>query len=645
MGLNKTVLLMISILIASAIAVSIPSVDGAEKQQEGPLPEELYPDADVILTTDAKGNTLMTFKAYGDYEVNDKHPSIWFTEIITGKDLTIRDLSLVKDSISIVVDDVKLNRLTLFNIDSKAAMNSAISVDFTMVKGEIQTFSLMSIPNNMKQYLGTSYDALPTPIRTAELDFKSGTVNLINPTSLMLSITNLYLNLDYGMSVNKLYTTGENGKYSNVYVTVNGAHIGYMTNIASKIGYLQYDIRSGIIDYFCIGANTEHSINRNLSSMATSYVSGDVDLHVGEFASIGSCIMGAGILNMPLRLCNGTTLASSAVHMVVIDAQGVTICNDTAFLNDRRTSAYHFNNYKIGQNPSISSITDSFNMDGSPVKIYSESGVWESISSTVLTTGSILSLNTDFVIQPDSQFIIPKGVIVYNSDNIVLCGTLEVKGTLVNNSVIQCRPSSEMIGETEGIGYLADYVYYATATNSLKVMSQRDAVVITLKEQCAIEDISATFADGDATVIVTVSGSSRIYGNQFMIALTDLPGVDEFDKRYRLDIKGIDRNTLANSTVDIYLSVDSQVCNAIYVEDAETGEFKVLATAEYASQIKVSAGTYMDFYLYTYVTERPELPQEPKLDTSMSNIDYVLIAAIVAVLVVTLYALVTMKRD
>ncbi|MBR4202103.1 MAG: hypothetical protein IKQ93_00810, partial [Candidatus Methanomethylophilaceae archaeon] len=209
----------------------------------------------------------------------------------------------------------------------------------------------------------------------------------------------------------------------------------------------------------------------------------------------------------------------------------------------------------------------------------------------------------------------------------------------------QCRPSSEMIGEAEGIGYLADYVYYATATNSLKVMSQRDAVVITLKEQCAIEDISATFADGDATVIVTVSGSSRIYGNQFMIALTDLPGVDEFDKRYRLDIKGIDRNTLANSTVDIYLSVDSQVCNAIYVEDAETGEFEVLATAEYASQIKVSAGTYMDFYLYTYVTERPELPQEPKLDTSMSNIDYVLIAAIVAVLVVTLYALVTMKRD
>ena len=645
MSRNGTVLLIISMLLFSAAFVAVSAVDAADKQTEGPLPEELYPDADVILTTDSKGYTLMTFKAYGDYKVTEEHPSQWFTQTFVVKDVTIRDLSLVDGSLSIVFDGASVNKLILFNIDTKASMNSAVTVNFTMVSGSIQSFSLMSISNSVKQYLGTSYDALPTPIRTADLQFMSGTVDMINPTSLMLSITNYNLSLDYGMKVNKLYTTGENGKYSNVVVSINGAHVGYMTNIASRIGYLKYEIRSGEIDYFCIGANTEHSNNRNLSSMATSLVSGDVNVHVGSSVTISNCIMGAGILNMPRMICNGDILTGNIVHMVVIDAQDVTIYNDTAFLNERRTSAYHFNNYKIGNNPTIGIVSDSFTYNNSSVKVYSDAGVWRSISSTSLPTGTILSLNTTFYIQSGSSFDVSQGAVMYNTDNIVLCGTLRIEGSLVNNSVIQCRSASEVEGEPEGIGYMADYVYYASATNSLKVMSQRDAVVISLKEQSAVEDISATFAEDGSTVIVTVSGSTRIYGNQFMIALSDLPGFDEFEKEIRLDIKGIDRNTLSNSTVEIYMPVDPQVCNAIYVMDPDTGEYEIIATAEYASQIKVPAGNNLDFYLYTYTTERPELPVNPVIDTTMSSFDYFLVAAIVAVLAVTIYALVTMKRD
>jgi hypothetical protein len=644
MSRNGAVLLILTALML-ACAVSALALDGAEEEPEEPSIEEIYPDADFIITSDSRDHTLLIFKAYGDYKVTDEHPSQWFSRTILSKDLTVCDLSLAKENVNIVFDDAKVNKLILFNIDSKNSMNAAINVHFTMIKGSIQSFSLMSISNNVKQYMSTSYDALPTPIRTADLDFVGGKVDVINPTSLMLSVTNMYLDLDRGMEINRLYITGENGKYSNVYVSVNGARIGYMTNISSKVGYLKYDIVSGEIDYLCIGANTEHSTNRSMSNMATFYVSGDVDMHVGSYAVIHNCIMGAGIINMPRMLCNGDLLTGNIVHMVVIDAQDVTIYNDTTFLNEPRTAAYRFYNYKVGQEPSATSLMDTFIVDTNVVKIYSDNGIWRSISSTTLPAGSILSLNTRFFIQEDGIFNVSKGATLYNSDDIVLCGTLNVEGTLVNNSVIQCRAASTLEGTIDGIGYLADFVNYSTATNSLKVMSERDAVVISLREQSAVEDITATISDGKATVIITVDGSSRIYGNQFMIALNELPGGEEFAKMYRLDIKGIDRNTLSNSTVEVYMNVDDKVCNAIYVQDPETGGYDIIATAEYTSQIKIPAGTHQMFYLYDYTTEMPVLVDEDADDRGMSSFDYLLIAAIVAVLAVTVYALFTMKRD
>ncbi len=647
MSRNGFVLLAVSMLILSCLAMSAVAMDAAKEKpvvEEGPHPEELYPDADVIITADSEGNTVMTFKAYGDYKVTESHPSQWFSKTVKSKDLTVREMSLAKENMEIVFDGATVGKLTLFSIDSKTSMNSAINVHFTMVSGSIQSFSLMSITNGIKQYMSTSYEALPTPIRTADLDFISGTVDLFNPSSQMLSVNTLYLDIGQGMTVNRLYTTGENGKYSNVHVTLTGAHIGYMTNVSSKIGYLQYDFVSGEIDYLCLGANTEHTSNRIMSGMATSYVSGDVNVRIGSMVTVKNCIIGAGIINMPKMLCNGDTLASVPTHMVVIDAPDVTIYNDTAFLNERRTSAYHFNNYKIGQNPYASSVMDSFNLNNESSKVYADDGVWPSISSSTLPAGSILSLNTRFYIQTDAVFTVPKGATMYNVEDIVLCGTLNIEGKMVNNSVIQCRSSSEVNGELEGIGYLADFVYYSSSTDSIKVMSQRDAVVISLQDEDAIESITATLGEGKATVVISTDGSNMISGNQFVIALTGSSGSGDFDKELRLDIRGIDSNILEKCTVNIHMNVDPLVCNAIYVQDPQTDGFDILTTAEYDSQIDFAAGKHQKFYLLSYTTERPELPDDSK-DSGMSTFDYALIAAIVAVFAVTLYALFTMKRD
>lgn len=638
-------LALFTLLLISASAIAIDPADAADPPKD-PLPQDLYPGADIIITADAKGNTLVTFKAYGDYVVTKDHPSEWFSLTYSqNTDVVLRNLSEADDYMEIVYDGAIVRKLTVFNVDTKESLNAADSVHLTMYSGSIQTLTVLSVSNQIKQYIGNSYDSIPATLRNVILDLNGGTINLFNPTSNMLGITNYTVHLDYGLSVNRLYITGENGKYSSVHIDMNGAEIGYMSNIASRIGSLVYDLNSGSIDYFSIGANTEHNYNRSIGDMATFHVTGDVKVHIGSSATIGKCIMGGGILNMPRILCNGTLVSEEMVHMVVIDAQGTTVHNDSAFLTERRTSAYHFGNYRIGGNPSASSISDSFTYLKSTMKVYSEEGVWTSYSSCTIPVGGIVSLNTKFIVQSDGYLNLAKGASLYNSDDMVISGSLIIGGTLINNSVIQCRSGSVIEGTPEGIGYLADYVHYSSPTSSLNVMSQRNAVVIDQETQYPVESISTILAEDNLTVTITIEGSRRIFGDQFMIALNPVEPPESFDGMYRLDIKGIDRDLLAICTVEITLPTNHNLCTAVYVFNESEGQYEMISAAEYESQVFFTAGTYNEFYLMNYTSERPNPSQPIVINTDMTWFDYVLVAAIIAVLAVTVYALVTMKRD
>ena len=238
----KGALLLLVMLLSLAVAMTSFAED-EDAADPAPLPQEIYPNADVIITKDSKDNTLVTFRAYGDYKVTKDHPSEWFTITYpSNTDVTIRNLSMVDSKLNIVFDGASVKKLILFSVDTKAALNAAVNVNFHMYSGEIQTLSLMSIPRSISQYLGTSYDSMSSPLHTVTLNLHKGSIDLLNPTAYMVSITNYHLNIFNDMSINKLYTTGENGKYSNLYVNMNGSHIGYMTNIASKVGTIRYAV-------------------------------------------------------------------------------------------------------------------------------------------------------------------------------------------------------------------------------------------------------------------------------------------------------------------------------------------------------------------------------------------------------------------
>lgn len=628
-----------------AVAVSSDSYDAVDQPSEAP--EDLYPDADVILTLDSRGNILMTFKAYGDYKVTEQHPSIWFTQVfMSNSDVTLRDIDDAGKRFKVVMDGPTIRALSIFSVKDTDHLGSAIDLEFVLVSGTIQSFSFFNIDPKVEDYIGKSYDLAYTPISNAHIDFRTGKVGEFNPTSHILAVTNLKMECGLGVNIDRLYPTGQNGKYSDVSVAINGSTIGYITNLSSKIGSLEYRINSGSIDYFCIGANTEHERSRNLSSMPTAYTTGDVNVLISDVAKVGNCIIGAGILNMPRILSNGTHLNEQIVHMVSIDAPSTTIYNDISFLNERRNLAYHFGSYTIGQSPGYSAMMDTIIINGTTTQIYDENGIWASVSSCVIPVGGMLYVNADYLIPDDSTFKLSKGATMHNSGNIILYGNLAIEGTMVNNSIIQCRTGYTITGELVGIGYLADYIHYTSPTSSMNVISNKLAVVIYQDEPDPVDEITALLSTDFRSVYIASDDTHSINGNQFTIALTAADCPDIFKEAYKLDIRGIGSEDLESCSVYVTIPTDSEQCTAVYVYNEESDKYELLATSEHQSHSEFKAGSNNMFYIFTYASGTPELPVDPSLpEKGMSFIDYLLIAAIIGVLAVTLYSLVKMKRD
>ena len=645
--MNRTAAAFISFELLVLLAFAVVSVSLDSAPSPPPEPWETYPDADIILTSDDKGYSKITFKAYGPYEVTEEHPSEWFEESFSpNTDLVLRDISQAGNSLKIVFDGANVKGLTLLRADTRPSMIAGMSMEFVMVSGSIRSLSMITVSDDMRDQLGTSYEVMSTPIRNASLDLRGGSIDQVNPTAIMLSVTNFNLKIGQGMSIDRLLTTGDNGKYSNVRVEMRGGHVGYMSNVASRIGSLSYDIRSGTIDYFCIGANTEHNTGMNLANMSTSMVTGDVEVNISSDANVANCIMGAGILNMPRVLCNGDTVSESYIHQIQINAPNTDVYNDSAFLADQRSYAYHFDNYRIGISPYYNPLLDKITTKPSIISAYGEKGIWKSKSYGELGVGDVLSLSTNFIVEADGMFTVSKGGTLYNADDFILKGNLYAYGQMINNSIIQCRMGSAIDGEIEGIGVLADYVRFDSAMPSLNVISQRSAIVLEQSKPNPVESMSAMFLENDCAIEVSIQGSQRIYCTEVMLSIEEREPPKDYEAMYRLDIKGIDMDLLWLCTVDVTVPTDSNVCTALCVFNEKNNKYELVATAEYEPELRFTAGSYNEFYIYTYMTERPEPPQPPiVINTDISDIDYYLIAAIIGVLAVTVYALVTMKRD
>ncbi|MGN0098902.1 MAG: hypothetical protein ACI38Y_06225 [Candidatus Methanomethylophilaceae archaeon] len=541
-----------------------PSADAAKDTEEKPpAPWELYPDADYIVTAAEDGSVLFSF--WEETEVTEETPEgiKWTTRTYpSGSDITVSRWSQVDPpSIGIVFDGATVDDLVVIQVDDSGIRDKYVSVNFRMVSGYIDSLSLVSVNYSQQSALGNDYDySMFNPIDEAVIVLDGGRIGDFIPTAHMVHVESMSVSIGSSMTVDRFYTTGQNGRYGDVDIMLLGGTVGYMANMKSRIGTISYYMEHGTVRYMAIGADTEAGDNyKGLQYACTSYVTGDVDVYIGPTVNVGYLIMGGGITNNPNILWNGTVVQDTPVRNVSIEAGDYTVHADTCFMNEKRTHSFKFSSFKVEGSPGTSTISQSYKAeDGSSMPVYGEDGIWMGTSYIGLPSGTSLFVNSVLVVNPDGVLDISVGGRLVITEHMVLQGTVNAVGEFVNNSVVELRDNGEVVGSVSGDGFIADYIVSQTTGSSINIMSSYDTVIISQQNSRYVSEIDALLKSGQCKVRISLQYSGMAFGSDtFMISLREVNFNESFTGAYTLHVEGIDPSLLeiCSISVDVPLSV------------------------------------------------------------------------------------------
>lgn len=622
----KAVFAAIAILAALVLSAAAADSDGISVRQD-------MSDDDFIITGDRYTGTIITYKS-PVVPVKPGDPDFeWKTVTIpSGDDFTATRFSEVGDVLNVRVDGGILGRLSLMEVDDLTLTEKYVTINLKVLKGTIRELRPVTVDESLVPFLDTSYANTFTPVESLRIDIIGGDVTEISPTSDMIGVDSMDVSIGAGAKVDRLLTSGINGRYGGISFSLKGGEIGYMSNIKSRIGYIDYVFENGSVNYFCIGADTEYSENSVLTEMSTSYIAGDVRLYVDDTVALGKTILGAGVVDVPNILWNGERVKPSTVKNFVLDAEAAEILMDTCFLNERRNQAYSLAEYRIGYNPSLSWISSNYDDHGRSMPVYGEKGVWSGISSIDIAMGTSVFCNSNIRIMEDGVLNIGMGGRFVTSNLLRLHGAINNDGMLENSSVIQKVDSGDISGKVTGDGFVASTIRYASSDRSISVISSDDTVIISRSSSGEFTSISASLLDGDRTVSLQLPEGVSCSGSSFLVSFRDRDTISGFDEAFEIAIEGIDDSILALCTTNATFKT-----TAPYDYDAEIYMYDE-ATNSYAESERVEP----TFGAIAFKAPNNTLYQVKYVDESADSngketLILALVVAIIAVAALTIY--------
>lgn len=593
-----------------AALVSVPLIMSVEYDAADPAtPQERYPDADIILTED-RSSTVITSKEYAD----DGSWSWEVRSIPRGSDIGLMSWSEARSSLDVVIDGASVGELALVVLDDVSFSQKYLDVSFTMVSGSIDRLMMVKVDPSQKQFLGNDYNNVFPTIDSASISIRGGTVNAFVPTSDLVYIDSMHVSVGTGATVHRFLTSGENGSYGYIGVLLDGGNVGYMSNVKSRIGDIEYSFEAGSIDYFCIGSDTEAGSNTVLSGMNTSFITGNVTVTASDAVGNRSAIIGGGVVEPPTVLCNGQSTSPSTVKSIVIDAPGMVLNADTCFLTEKRTSAYKFSSYRYGSAVYTSSLSDTYHgADGSASDVYGTDGVWSSFGGFDLNSGVSFFSGSVLTIHAGDRVWIDTGARMVVTDSIRLYGTIVSNGSLMNNSVIEVHDSGEIVGKVGGSGFVADHIRFQGGTESISVMSSRDTVLIQQDSTGYVETLSAVLGNGERSVVITAPEGIGFRSPSFLIALTDASVSEGFDTAFDLQIQGIDSRTLSICTVTVTVPVEdvpTGYMGQVFWYDEEQGRYSEVGVVDSSSKSLTFDTGSTGHYQIRYVPSNVDIPDD-----------------------------------
>ena len=636
------------IILAAAVAVVllsiVPSVvpDSSAASYDDLKSEYGY--ADYIISDSGRSTVTVLHKITSVDPDTGETSYEWERRTVSyGASHVLTRLSELGDSLTVVMAGGVLGSLTLIQAD---VVEDAGPVDLTfeMYGGEVSDLRVLSVQASLKGDLRDSYTLMFSPLGDVRLRLAAGSVGDLIPTEDMVAAASLEVDVGQGMTVDRMFTTGYNGRYGQVLVTLSGGSVGYMANVRSVVGNLEYDLEHGSVDYLCIGADTEYGSNSRLSDMNTFYVQHDVRVSIDPTVEIRQAVIGAGIFDIPSTLWNGDVLAQQPAKSVEIDAPETVITPDLCFMTSNRSqdTVYQFTTYTVGGTPRTRTISSVFTAEwsSSPLPVYGEGGIWASANDLTVHTGFSLYLDAQLTVPSGSVLTVSPGGEVVNVGDMVLMGTMVNNGAVVNNGVIEKRERGSFEGtEPLGSGFLA-YCISLNPSDKIEVMaSDDDTVILRMEDTVYVSYISVLLENGDMEVVIRAPDTMFVGGDRFMISLRETDPV-RGETAYELTVEGIDQSVLSYLDIEVTVPAESQARYVYHVGD--DGRMVPMEVGEGAyDEITFTADGTGVYVLSSTVPEGVVVPETGGLDDDTKNV--ILAAAIAVVGSIVVYIL--LRKD
>ena len=635
---KATIVIAIGILVLAAFAST--DSEGAPLTPDAKLAAE-HPDADVIIYEGAK-STVNVMKRTASFSDIDSKEEWTVTAMSVGSSLIVTQLSNLVDDLNVAMVSGELSDLVLIRADVKDDQRAQADVVFEMSGGSLNSLKVMTATQSVKSQLKDHYTIMYRPLGAVSLSFSSCSVTEVSPTEDMVEADSISTVVSTGSEIDRMFPSGKNGRYASVSFVLDGGSVGYMTNVSSVVGTLDYKLRHGSVDYFCIGADTEYGSNYMLSSINSFYARGAVTVSIDSTVSCTSVILGSGVIEIPRLLWNGDEVSMSTIETtaknVLIDADGIQVWQDKCFRTSNRSQStcYQLSTYTIGGNARTKSLSTTCYSSGTgTIQVYGDRGIWASASDLEIRTGYHLMTSCIFSVPAGTQLHISEGASLTVAYQCYLEGYLVNEGTLMNTGIIEKSRGGTVLGTIEGGGFVA----YSISVNpredgSIEVMaSEDDSVVIRSSGSAYIKSISVLLFNGDRQVTIVAPSSMYFSGERFLISLTDV-SPSEKEAAYRLAVQGVDANVLSAFTVTVTVSVSSSTAHHVYAEDGT--EMKVLESV-YPEVSFIAQGNG------TYRIAEQEGGQDDGSISRSAMLNYALAAAIVVVGAITIYII--LRKD
>ena len=636
-GISRPLLALIAVS-----AVLIISLSFAPSSEAPPVDQDLveeYGYADYIISEGTRSSVYITHRVPSDSSASGYE---WEVSSVTqGSSPNLARLSEISGNLTVVMVGGDLGNLALIQTDTVDDV-TPVDVRFEMYGGSLSDLRVLTVPYSLESQLENSYTLMFGPLGNVELVLSSGSIGDLIPTEDMVSVASMDVIIGNGMTVDRMLTTGSNGRYASVNVELRGGAVGYMTNEKSVVGTLTYDFRSGSVDYFCIGADTENGSNTYLSNLNTFYVQGDVHVTVDGSVKVRQAIIGAGILDLPSRLWNGDVALASASTNVEIDAGDMPLSPDTCFMTSNRTqgNVYQFNSYTVGGTPRTKAISSDYYLSGSSARqpVYGDGGVWMSANNLTVQVGQYLYVNAQMTVSSGSIFTVAEGGRLVTTGQIYLVGAIVNNGDLVNSGIIEKREGGNISGnEPLGDGFVAYCINVSPADGRIDVMaSDDDTVILRTDSTVYISRISVLLENGDREVTITAPDTLYIGGDRFLVGLREVEGSDTLGA-YDLDVIGIDSGVLESMSIEVTVScsLGSDVTCYVYHVDEETGESIQTEVVDRSyGEITFKANGTGVYYLSTVSPEGIDESEGNVLSDNAINIALAAVIVIVGAMVV-----------